>query len=107
MLDALVQVAKPSDLQLDYSSQEPMDSHVIDAVNRHSRWWYRTQYSGMWMEANAICMTSTLARTAPNCGYTGRAMPNSMPSTRVRGKRSTGLPVIEGSPSCHITIGGP
>ncbi len=54
MFDALVQAAKHSDLQLEYHFEEAMDSHVIDAINGHTAWWYRAQYSGGWTEANAI-----------------------------------------------------
>jgi hypothetical protein len=56
MFDALVDAAELSDLQLQYHFEETMDTHVIDAINGQSGWWYRAQYSGGWTELNAFRM---------------------------------------------------
>jgi hypothetical protein len=33
-----------------------MDTHVIDAINGQSHWWYQAKYSGGWYESNVFRM---------------------------------------------------
>jgi hypothetical protein len=54
--DVLVHLAERGDIALDYHFDETMDTHVIDAINGQSEWWYRAVYSGGWSESNVFRM---------------------------------------------------
>lgn len=56
VFDALVQVASQGDIALEYHFDDSRDTHVIDAINGQTGWWYRAHYAGGWAENNAFRM---------------------------------------------------
>ena len=56
VFDALVQLDKQGDIELDYHFDQSMNTHVIDAINGEPYWWYRAWYSGGWLEFVAFRM---------------------------------------------------
>ncbi|MBN1262310.1 MAG: hypothetical protein JXB35_16645 [Anaerolineae bacterium] len=56
LFDALMQLDRQGDVTLDYHFDETMDTHVIDALNGKSDWWYRAHYAAGWPEPNAFRM---------------------------------------------------
>jgi hypothetical protein len=56
VFDALVRVAQQGDVTLEYHFDETLDTHVIDAINGESGWWYIAYYAGGWSEFNVFRM---------------------------------------------------
>ncbi|MFC2077350.1 hypothetical protein ACFLTM_00885 [Candidatus Bipolaricaulota bacterium] len=56
VFDVLVQLAEQGDIELDYHFDESMNTHVIDAINGQSGWWYEARYAGGWYERNVTRM---------------------------------------------------
>jgi len=56
VFDALVHVAQQGDVTLEHHFDETLDTHVIDAINGESGWWYIAYYAGGWSENNVFRM---------------------------------------------------
>jgi hypothetical protein len=56
VFDALVQIAKQGNIRLEYHFDDGKDTHVVDAINGQTGWWYRAHYSGGWAENNVFRM---------------------------------------------------
>ena len=54
MFDILVYLDQQQEIRLDYHFAESMNSHIIDAINGETGWWYITYYSGGWPENNVF-----------------------------------------------------
>ena len=56
LFDILVHLDRQGIIELDYHFDESVDTHVIDAINGQSGWWYGAYYSGGWYESNVFRM---------------------------------------------------
>jgi len=56
LFDILVHLSAKGDLALDYHFDEAMDTHVIDAIDGRSGWWYNAHYAAGWFEPNVFRM---------------------------------------------------
>jgi hypothetical protein len=56
VFDVLAHLAERGDIQLQYHFDEAMDTHVVDALDGQSSWWYLAYYSGGWSENNVFRM---------------------------------------------------
>jgi hypothetical protein len=56
LFDILVHLSEKGDIALDYHFDEAMDTHVIDAIDGRSRWWYNAYYAAGWFEPNVFRM---------------------------------------------------
>jgi hypothetical protein len=56
LFDILVALDGRGDIALDTHFDEGMDTHVIDAINGQSGWWYQAHYSNGWFEPNVFRM---------------------------------------------------
>ena len=54
MFDVLVHLSEQNKIDLDYHFDETMNTHIIDAINGETGWWYNTYYSGGWSEKNVF-----------------------------------------------------
>jgi hypothetical protein len=54
MFDVLVHLDKQGSIILEYHFDELMKTHIIDSLNDEPYWWYRTYYSGGWLENNVF-----------------------------------------------------
>lgn len=54
MFDVLVQLDYQGSITLEHHFDESMNTHIIDALNDYPYWWYRTYYSGGWLEDNVF-----------------------------------------------------
>ena len=56
VFDALVQLDKQGDIDLEYHFDGAMDTHIIDTINDKRHWWYEVKYSSGWFEPNVFRM---------------------------------------------------
>ena len=56
LFDILVHLSENRGIALDFHFDEQMDTHVIDAIDGHTGWWYEAYYSNGWYESNAFRM---------------------------------------------------
>ncbi|MDY7042152.1 MAG: hypothetical protein SVX38_14940, partial [Chloroflexota bacterium] len=56
LFDVLAHLGERGDIELDYHFDEEMHTHVIDAINGQSGWWYESYYSDGWPERNVFRM---------------------------------------------------
>jgi len=56
MFDVLVDLSNRGLVSLEYHFNESMNTHVIDSMNGKTNWWYRSFYSGGWLENNVFRM---------------------------------------------------
>lgn len=56
LFDILVHLSELGDIGLDYHFDEAMDTHVIDAIDGRSGWWYSAHYAAGWFEPNVFRM---------------------------------------------------
>jgi len=56
MFDVLVDLSNRGLVSLEYHFNESMNTHVIDSMNGKINWWYRSYYSGGWLENNVFRM---------------------------------------------------
>jgi hypothetical protein len=56
LFDILVHLSEKGDVALDYHFDEALDTHVIDAIDGRSGWWYNAHYSAGWFEPNVFRM---------------------------------------------------
>ncbi|MGY5861785.1 MAG: hypothetical protein RTU09_05380 [Candidatus Thorarchaeota archaeon] len=56
MFDVLVDLSNRGLVSLEYHFNESMNTHVIDSMNGMTNWWYRSYYSGGWLENNVFRM---------------------------------------------------
>jgi hypothetical protein len=56
LFDILVHLDSRGDINLTYHFDETMNTHVIDAIDGETGWWYWAHYSGGWPEQNAFRM---------------------------------------------------
>lgn len=54
VFDILVYLHEKSQIDLAYHFDETMNTHVIDAINQETGWWYIVVYSGGWPEQNVF-----------------------------------------------------
>lgn len=54
MFDVLVHLDEQDEIELDYHFDETMNTHIIDAINGKTGYWYTTYYSGGWPENNVF-----------------------------------------------------
>jgi hypothetical protein len=54
MFDVIAHLGRAGEIDLEYHYDEPMRTHVIDAINGESGWWYEAHYSGGRWERNAF-----------------------------------------------------
>jgi hypothetical protein len=54
MFDVLVHLDKQGSINLEYHFDASMNTHIIDSLNDEPYWWYRTYYSGGWLEDNVF-----------------------------------------------------
>ena len=54
MFDVLVHLYQQNEIDLAYHFDETMNTHVIDAINKQTGWWYIVVYSGGWAEQNVF-----------------------------------------------------
>jgi hypothetical protein len=56
MFDVVRHLGERGDIQLESHFDESADTHVIDAINGESGWWYEAYYSAGWREDNVFRM---------------------------------------------------
>jgi hypothetical protein len=56
LFDILVHLDKSGDINLDYHFDDSMNTHIIDAIDNETNWWYWAHYSGGWQETNVFRM---------------------------------------------------
>ena len=56
VFDTLVHTAQEGEITLDYHFDRAMDTHVIDAINGETGWWYDAYYASGWSENNVFRM---------------------------------------------------
>jgi hypothetical protein len=56
LFDILVHLDKRGDINLEYRFDEIMNTHIIDAIDDETDWWYSAYYSGGWPETNVFRM---------------------------------------------------
>jgi len=56
LFDVAAHLGERGDIVLEAHFDEEMDTHVIDAINGESGWWYQAHYSAGWWEHNAFRM---------------------------------------------------
>lgn len=56
LFDILVHLSEKGYIALDYHFDEAMDTHVIDAIDGRSGWWYNAYYAAGWFEPNVFRM---------------------------------------------------
>ncbi len=56
VFDVLVHLSEKGDIKMDYHFDGNMDTHIIDAINGETHWWYQVKYSGGWYESNVFRM---------------------------------------------------
>lgn len=54
VFDVLVHLYEQKQIDLAYHFDETMNTHVIDAINQETGWWYIVVYSGGWAEQNVF-----------------------------------------------------
>jgi hypothetical protein len=54
VFDVLVHLYEQNQIDLAYHFDEMMNTHVIDAINQQTGWWYIVTYSGGWPEQNVF-----------------------------------------------------
>lgn len=50
VFDVLVALMQQGDIELEYHFDAALDTHVVDALNQRSHWWYNVYYHGGWSE---------------------------------------------------------
>jgi hypothetical protein len=61
--DVVAHLGERGVIDLDYSFDESMDTHVIHSINNRTSLWYQVVYSGGWPEINAYRMDHYLWKT--------------------------------------------
>ncbi len=56
LFDVLAHLGEQGEIRLESHYDEGMDTHVIDAIDGQSGWWYQAHYSRGWYEQNAFRM---------------------------------------------------
>ena len=56
VFDVVAHIGERGSIDLDYSFDESMNTHVIHSINNRTSLWYRVEYSGGWPENNAYRM---------------------------------------------------
>jgi len=54
VFDVLVHLHEQNQIDLVYHFDETMNTHVVDAINQETGWWYIVVYSGGWAEQNVF-----------------------------------------------------
>ncbi|MDG6222020.1 MAG: hypothetical protein QCH99_02015 [Candidatus Bathyarchaeota archaeon] len=54
VFDVLVHLYEQNLIDLAYHFDETMNTHIIDAINQQTGWWYIVVYSGGWPEQNVF-----------------------------------------------------
>jgi hypothetical protein len=54
VFDVLVHLYEQNEIDLAYHFDETMNTHIIDAINQQTGWWYIVVYSGGWAEQNVF-----------------------------------------------------
>lgn len=54
VFDVLVHLHELNQIDLAYHFDETMNTHIIDAINQETGWWYIVVYSGGWAEQNVF-----------------------------------------------------
>ena len=54
VFDVLVHLHEQNQIDLAYHFDETMNTHIIDAINQETGWWYIVVYSGGWGEQNVF-----------------------------------------------------
>ena len=62
IFDVLVALGQRGDIELDYHYDASMATHVIDALEEKTGWWYQACYSAGWFEKNAQRMDQYLVK---------------------------------------------
>jgi hypothetical protein len=54
IFDVLIHLHQQGSINLQYHFEESMNTHVIDAIDEETDWWYQVYYSGGWPERNVF-----------------------------------------------------
>jgi hypothetical protein len=109
LFDVVVYLSNNGKISLAYHFDEEMDTHVIDALNGRTNWWYEVWYDGGWPERSVHRMDYYPVKDKMSITFF-RDNPGSVEQRYevwrtevIRRKRNKGRIVI---PSVQITKGG-